>query len=388
MRETSFVAEEYDVQSPKRTRAPSNPPSPGNLSDALSDLSEDSDIVMPKQEMVIPEQHDVKMEPISPSSSPNSKDKPLVMSIGFLCAEEANAKAQSLAMQQQVLAPRTPGHQRVGSGSPLDLLCDAIMDAEFLHAQNARVASAGTPPKIEESPQNAILHQDPSTKTEGNHVDIQDIDTFEDSLFDDVLSDFDEFDDGISDLSSIDSDLLSDVSDAETPPSSVSSTERPSMSRETSNQKMLYPRRRGSKQELRCLACDKPLVQKEAADPSDPVATGLATWTWSPSAVFIDWCPKRCPRCERHFAIFKQEWPKRKFKVKKQRPTVVVTATTPVDEVEAKEMMMEEEVILPPSPVVKAPTFSRRNRLQKPVVHSGMLDTVSALREVFGENDL
>ncbi|KAG2171776.1 hypothetical protein INT43_008156 [Umbelopsis isabellina] len=391
----SFVVEEYDVHSPKRTRAPSNnSPSPSNLSDVLSDMSEDSDIV-PKQEVVIPQQHEVKLEPVSPSSSPNSQDKPLVMSIGFLCAEEANAKAQSLvaeqralAVEQQALVPRTPGHQRVGSGSPLDLLCDAIMDAEFLHAQNARVASASTPPKFEEPPQHAILHQDQSTKTEGKHVDIQDIDTFEDSLFDDVLSDFDEFDDGISDLSSIDSDLLSDVSDAETPPSSVSSTERPSMSRETSNQKMLYPRRRGSKQELRCLACDKPLVQKEAADPSDPVATELATWTWSPSAVFIDWCPKRCPRCERHFAIFKQEWPKRKFKVKKQRPTVVVTATTPVDEVEPKELMMEEEVIIPPTPVVKAPTFSRRNRLQKPVVHSGMLDTVSALREVFGESDL
>ncbi|KAJ2963862.1 hypothetical protein NQZ79_g1122 [Umbelopsis isabellina] len=383
----SVVYEEYDVHTPKRSRAPSTPPSPANLSEVLSDLSEDSDIEMPKTEMVISQQDEVKLEPVSPSSSPNSQNKPLVMSIGFLCAEEANGKSQTLAVEQQVAIPRTPGHQRVGSGSPLDLLCDAIMDAEFLHAQNARVASAGAPTKIEEPPQHAILHHDQSTKSEGKHMDIQDIDTFEDSLFDDVLSDFDEFDDGISDLSSIDSDLLSDVSDAETPPSSVSSNERPSISRETSSQKMLYPRRRGSKQELRCLACDKPLVQKEAADPSDPVATELATWTWSPSAVFIDWCPKRCPRCERHFAIFKQEWPKRKFKVKKERPTVVVTATSPVDEAEPREIMMEREVIIPPAPVTKAPTFSRRNRLQKPVVHSGMLDTVSALREVFGESE-
>jgi hypothetical protein len=37
--------------------------------------------------------------------------------------------------------------------------------------------------------------------------------------------------------------------------------------------------------------------------------------------------------------------------------------------------------------VDKPITFSRRQRPQKPVVHTGMLDTVSALREVFGENE-
>ncbi|CAM0137069.1 unnamed protein product [Umbelopsis sp. WA50703] len=383
----SVLYEEYDVHSPKRSRAPSTPPSPGEMSDVLSDLSEDSDIDIPKEQKVVPQGDNVKLESLSPSASPSSPNKPLVMSIGFLCAEDVKGAAQTLSVEHKSATTHTSGHQRVGSGSPLDLLCDAIMDAEFLHAQNARVASAGVTTKTEEQAQNAILHNDQPGNPEGQHVDMQDIDTFEDSLFDDVLSDFDEFDDGISDLSSIDSDLLSDVSDAETPPSSVSSNERPSMSRETSSQKMLYPRRRGSKQELRCLACDKPLFQKESADPADPVVTELATWTWSPSAVFIDWCPKRCPRCERHFAIFKQEWPKRKFKVKKDRPTVIVTATTPVDEVEPKELVMEEEVILPLAPVPKTPTFSRRNRLQKPVVHTGMLDTISALREVFGESD-
>lgn len=333
-------------------------------------------------------QEDIKMEPLSPSVH----NQPLVMSIGFLCDEEEKAKQQAAAaaamtaQQPKAVIPRTQGHQRVHSGSPLDLLCDAIMDVEFLQAQSQRMATVK-----EES----TVKEEPSSKQEAPSM--QDIDAFEDSLFDD-RSTFDEFDDGISDLSSIDSDLLSDESDADTPPSSVSSNERPSISRELSH-KMAFARRRGSKQELRCLACDKPLAQKESSDPSYPVATELATWTWSPSAVFIDWCPKRCPRCERHFAIFKQEWPKRKIKTKKAKEAVIVTTadgvTVPHQQqpyMEPTTQHVEEEEDIMVTPVLpmrvdKPITFSRRQRPQKPVVHTGMLDTVSALREVFGENE-
>jgi len=386
--------EEYAVQSPKRSRAPSTPLGSRDSSATLSDLS-DSDFETDKrpfEDVKGPNdgQDNIKVEPLSPTVH----NQPLVMSIGFLCSEEEKAKKEAAAATLAAVNPkpdmhRTLGHQRVHSGSPLDLLCDAIMDVEFLQAQSERVAATTT------TGANVTRLEDPLAKPEPKSEAMQDIDSFEDSLFDDVLSNFDEFDDGISDLSSIDSDLLSDESDADTPPSSVSSNERPFISR-APDHKMAFQqqRRRGSKQELRCLACDKPLVQsKESSDPADPVATELATWTWSPSAVFIDWCPKRCPRCERHFSIFKQEWPKRKIKVKRVHKDQHAVSVAFNDDAKETVEQVEEEDEMDVTPILatridKPITFSRRHRPQKPVIHTGMLDTVSALRQVFGENDI
>lgn len=398
---------EYDIDeplSPKRACAPfASRESSATISD-LSDNDFEQDTIIKAHEH---NETTFKVEP----PSPTVHNQPLVMSIGFLCSEEEKAKKEAaaaaaaaaktatattsaVAVDQKSSSPRPSSHQRVHSGSPLDLLCDAIMDVEFMQAQSQRVAAATTTATDFVQPAKDMVVEEPVKQEARESEHMQDIEAFEDSLFDDVLSNFDEFDDGISDLSSIDSDLLSEESDAETPPSSVSSNERPSMSRESSN-KWLMARRRGSKQELRCLACDKPLAQKESTDAGDPVATELATWTWSPSAVFIDWFPKRCPRCERHFTIFNQEWPKRKIKAKKVKD--VIATSTVQSEPEFKPEFREpvqslprdddedDDLFTPLVSVEKPVTFSRRQRPQKPVIHTGMLDTVSALRQVFGE---
>lgn len=399
------VSLEYDVEplSPKRACAPfASRESSATISD-LSDNDFEQDTIVKAQGH---NETTFKVEP----PSPTVHNQPLVMSIEFLCSEEEKAKkvaaaaaaavksttapSSVVAVDQKSSSSRPPSHQRVHSGSPLDLLCDAIMDVEFMQAQSQRVAAAATPTTDFVQPAKEMVVEEP-VKQEARELEhIQDLEAFEDSLFDDVLSNFDEFDDGISDLSSIDSDLLSEESDADTPPSSVSSNERPSVSRESSN-KWLMARRRGSKQELRCLACDKPLAQKESTDAGDPVATELATWTWSPSAVFIDWFPKRCPRCERHFTIFNQEWPKRKIKAKKVKEVITTSTVQPEPELkpEVREPVQrlhrdddeDDDLFTPLVSVQKPITFSRRQRPQKPVIHTGMLDTVSALRQVFGE---
>lgn len=66
---------------------------------------------------------------------------------------------------------------------------------------------------------------------------------------------------------------------------------------------------------LTCIACSRVLRQEEISEQvgcDTSIAAELATWTWKPSAFFKDWRLKRCPRCERHRAIFAQEWPERK----------------------------------------------------------------------------
>jgi hypothetical protein len=400
---------EYDIEplSPKRACAPCAPFASRESSATLSDLS-DNDFEQTPMQAHEHNETTLKVEP----PSPTVHNQPLVMSIGFLCSEEEKAKKEAaaaaaaaatatppitaVAVDQKSSAPRASSHQRVHSGSPLDLLCDAIMDVEFMQAQSQRVAAAAATTDFVQSAKEMVV-EEPVKQEAKESEHMHDIDAFEDSLFDDVLSNFDEFDDGISDLSSIDSDLLSEESDADTPPSSVSSNERPSMSRESSD-KWMMARRRGSKQELRCLACDKPLAQKESTDAGDPVATELATWTWSPSAVFIDWFPKRCPRCERHFTIFNQEWPKRKIKTKKVKEVTITTSNVqPPSEPELKRESRvqvqnllkdddeDDDLFTPLVSVEKPVTYSRRQRPQKPVIHTGMLDTVSALRQVFGE---
>ncbi|KAI9251055.1 hypothetical protein BY458DRAFT_524167 [Sporodiniella umbellata] len=80
-----------------------------------------------------------------------------------------------------------------------------------------------------------------------------------------------------------------------------------------SDSSLSLPKKKKKPSALDCIACHSPLA-------SIPGGSGeLATWAWSPSAVFTDWSPKRCPRCERHFAIFEWEWPERKSELQRKK---------------------------------------------------------------------
>ncbi|CAO3691332.1 unnamed protein product [Rhizopus stolonifer] len=73
-----------------------------------------------------------------------------------------------------------------------------------------------------------------------------------------------------------------------------------------------------------CVDCERPLGNVSTQVGNDPsLIHELATWTWSPSAVFTRWVPKRCPRCERHYAIFEHGWPLRKEKKVNKRSKVI-----------------------------------------------------------------
>ncbi|KAI9489535.1 hypothetical protein BDB00DRAFT_842871 [Zychaea mexicana] len=79
---------------------------------------------------------------------------------------------------------------------------------------------------------------------------------------------------------------------------------------------------------LTCIACKRELRREEISEQvgcDTSITADLVTWTWTPSALFTDWRPKRCPRCERHFTLFAQEWPNRKEKKKKK-----LVAATPL----------------------------------------------------------
>ncbi|KAG1378747.1 hypothetical protein G6F61_005565 [Rhizopus arrhizus] len=117
---------------------------------------------------------------------------------------------------------------------------------------------------------------------------------------DDLL---DQFLDDISDLSSIASDLTTETEKED---------EQDQNKREKKNGN--HRKMKKGNELLDCVACNRPLqnILKQVG-PEISLVHELATWTWSPSAVFTDWCPKRCPRCERHFTIFKQEWPNRRW---------------------------------------------------------------------------
>lgn len=140
---------------------------------------------------------------------------------------------------------------------------------------------------------------------------------------------FDEFCDDVSDLSSVSSTELStwnsededdilteeEASAASSPASTTftkSGRKKPNNSVKTTTSTSI--------QDLACVGCGKLLKNldiSEQAGADVSVTNELATWTWSPSATFLSWKPERCPRCERHYTIFKQEWPNRKIKKKK-----------------------------------------------------------------------
>lgn len=139
---------------------------------------------------------------------------------------------------------------------------------------------------------------------------------------------FDEFCDDVSDLSSVSSTELStwnsededdilteeEASVASSPASTSmkSARKKPTNSVKTTTSTSI--------QDLACVGCGKLLKNQDISEQAGAdvsVTNELATWTWSPSATFLSWKPERCPRCERHFTIYKQEWPNRKIKKKK-----------------------------------------------------------------------
>jgi hypothetical protein len=304
--------------------------------------------------------------PISPTTATTEKMARLkVMSIGFLCGSDGEEET-----------PPPQSDRRVSDCPLLDLLVDAVMDAEYMDEKKAAaVAAAATTnkqhqqitvvvnPEIHRDATNRVLLQqqlqqqklvqqqqqarqslpssplgeDSSESKADSAVSLsprlnnskEEEDRcwrreMDDGLFNKQKEEDDDF--GLLD------DFLDDVSDL----SSVSSTELSTWTSDdedeeeevlvaTVTKKVANGKKSGAggvtaaPAPLACIACSKPLKKQDVSE--DTLITNeLATWTWSPSAVFTDWRPKRCPRCERHFTIFKQEWPNRK--IKKKKPTI------------------------------------------------------------------
>jgi hypothetical protein len=213
----------------------------------------------------------------------------------------------------------------------------------------------------------------------------------DDGLFE-SNDDFDDFLDDVSDLSSVSSTELSswtteEEEDGTEEEEEIAPSKKPKKSSSPSTSTLHH-----QQASLTCIACSRPIKKQDiseqvGADMS--ITNELATWTWSPSAIFTDWNPKRCPRCERHFTIFKQEWPNRKIKkkylldnkrnkksrktskkVKKKSSPIkksalssspVVVAVTEVAAPTTPVYQMQDDPddlnYIPPSPLSEAPSF-------------------------------
>lgn len=324
--------------------------------DSLEDLiGQDEKIPeSPITSSVVPEQSptppvSIKEEPISPTTI-ERMSRLKVMTIGFLCGSDEEAEEQERS---------TTPERRVSDCPLLDLLVDAVMDAEYLNVQEkAAKAKAAEVEKRQLSSQREItvvvnpeIHRDatlrvllqqeqqqrPNLQPLGSPIESNDSKAdsavslspieakkeeedrcwrreMDDGLFnskeDQENRAFDDFFDDVSDLSSVSSWSSEEEEEEEEIRTTKNNNKKPTKSSVHLNQ------------ELTCIACTRPLKKQDiseqvGADMS--ITNELATWTWSPSAIFTDWRPKRCPRCERHFTIFKQEWPNRKIKKKKNK---------------------------------------------------------------------
>jgi hypothetical protein len=292
--------------------------------------------------------------PVSPTTATTEKMARLkVMSIGFLCGSSDEEETSP--------APHVVKDRRVSDCPLLDLLVDAAMDAEYLKSEEKKAAEAiknqitvVVNPEIHHDATQRVLIQQQLQQQQQQQQQQHDSPSFMDSKADSAVSLSPrmvtnnvkkepednwrrEMDDGLFNKDEFDAldDFLDDVSDL----SSVSSTELSNWTTEDDDEaedddidsevepitkkvtkKASSPSNTHSTQELTCIACTRPLKKQDiseqvGADMS--ITNELATWTWSPSAIFTDWRPKRCPRCERHFTIFRQEWPNRKIKKKK-----------------------------------------------------------------------
>ncbi|KAI9267721.1 hypothetical protein EDC94DRAFT_601771 [Helicostylum pulchrum] len=309
----------------------------------------------PTPPVLIKEEPIINTLPISPTTERMSRLK--VMTIGFLCGSD---EEEEPALEER----------RASDCPLLDLLVDAVMDAEYLNVQEKKAAAAAAAaataakkkllqdqqqitvvvnPDIHRDAANRILLQQqqqqqqqqktlPASPTSDSKADsavslsprliTKNEDRcwrreMDDGLFNKQQDDeeeenraLDDFFDDVSDLSSVSSSWSSDEEEEEEEevPAATKSIASSTTKKQT---KTVTPT---PIQDLTCIACARPLKKQDiseqvGADMS--ITNELATWTWSPSAIFTDWRPKRCPRCERHFTIFKQEWPNRKIKKKK-----------------------------------------------------------------------
>lgn len=213
------------------------------------------------------------------------------MSIDFLCGSSDDDDEQE------------HNTTRRESDCPLlDMLVDAAMDAEYLKESTNQITVVVNPDIHRDATNRVRLQQLPDSP-QSNESKADSAVSLSPRIIKKEMDLLDDFLDDVSDLSSVSSTELS-------------SWEEES-EEEESRKKQQHQQR---EKDLVCVACSKPLRRQDISEQvgADMAITNeLATWTWSPSAIFTDWRPKRCPRCERHYTIFKQEWPNRKIKKKK-----------------------------------------------------------------------
>ncbi|OBZ91673.1 hypothetical protein A0J61_00251 [Choanephora cucurbitarum] len=287
---------------------------------------------------------DLPPMPVSPTTATTAKLK--VMSIDFLCNKEETRE------------------RRTSNCPMLDMLVEAAMDAEYLSSNPTKTVIVN--PEIHrDATQRILLRQQPQSTPDASSTDskadsaislsppshpirikAEQDDRCWQREMDDALFNQDDMD--------VLSDFLDDVSDL----SSVSSTELSNWTSDEEEEEHVSKKKK-SQQDLSCIACMRPLRREDiseqlGADVS--VTNELATWTWTPSAIFTDWKPKRCPRCERHYTIFRQEWPSRKPKKKSsKKPKKKKTKKKPITTLSQDERSLDDYI--PPSPLSEISHF-------------------------------
>ncbi|KAI9321417.1 hypothetical protein BX666DRAFT_975216 [Dichotomocladium elegans] len=229
-------------------------------------------------------------EPSPPKERRNSS----VMSIDFICGNESVAE--------------------VKPANPVDILCNVAVDADYMDESTSKTVPM------------TLDHKDPNTMSSPLCSSSMS------SMSEDGLSDS-KADSGVElsprqwkDDESMNNDTSDGLVDYQPGLTTVEATTIPSID-SASTQQHTKPRKgesnkKNSKDDdegLRCVACNCELRKEDISEQvgcDTMIAADLVTWTWTPSAIFTDWHPERCPRCERHYIIFRQEWPHRKIKKK------------------------------------------------------------------------
>ncbi|KAI8063696.1 uncharacterized protein B0P05DRAFT_236621 [Gilbertella persicaria] len=335
-----------EQRKPKRASLEPPPHTKTHSSDSLEEI-------IGQVESPIIRQEELPPMPVSPTTATTARLK--VMSIDFLCNTDK----------------KEPISERRTSDCPLlDLLVDAAMDAEYLSSNKPKTVVVVNPEIHRDATQRVLLQQ------QRQHDSSSSIDSKADSAVSlsppsrPVKEEEDRcwrraMDDGLFNQSDMDalSDFFDDVSDL----SSVSSTELSNWTSDEEDEDIESEKssrkKKTQEEDLTCIACGRLLRRQDiseqlGADVS--VTNELATWTWTPSAIFTDWKPKRCPRCERHYTIFRQEWPNRKAKnnVKKSRKKKIKKKSIkkPSPLTESIQDELDDQSYIPPSPLSEIST--------------------------------
>lgn len=252
----------------------------------------------------------------------NKRRKSSVMSIDFLCGNQG---------QESKSGEKVPT-------SPLDLLCDAVMDAEYINVENKeqqqepKALTVLVDQKNVNSVSISMYYPGPSpvsddeikadsavsiSPTPHGHVWKEELSSSSDEGVEEDESPLDDILDDVSDLSSIASSELEEWSDLDANTSSKNNNNEDNNGGKQAQRKTSSSRKEENDKDtpLQCIACHRELRREEISEQlgcDTSITADLVTWTWTPSALFTDWRPKRCPRCERHYAIFCQEWPNRR----------------------------------------------------------------------------